>query len=199
MCNLTVVRLIIVVTLASSGLFAVDVPVVRKTTVTRRACVDIGFEKSAWPQLQALEPRLKIQFDSIKTAYASVSKETLTFETLDNCTVEYPIDEGGKAVDGYRVVIMDKTWYGNEGKDEYKGGLKIVYFVNYEDPGTQYETRKRKVYGFSLCKDPVTCNILGIPVQVPAVDPNRPNNRPAARPEVPVPAASGLPGSDFPV
>jgi hypothetical protein len=118
--------------------------------------------------MQGQQPVLKTHFDSMAAEHLKQTGEKLTMDQLENCTVEFPVDENDKAITGYRIAILSKTWYGEMGSKEYRAGLKIVYWLEYENPQTQYETKTRLLVGYSSCKSVVACNILGIPLKAPA-------------------------------
>src|SRR5688572_8859010 len=81
-----------------------------RITTVRRSCKDVQFEETAWKQMQAQQPILKTHFDSMAQEHLMQTGEKLSMDNLENCTVEFPVDEQDKAISGYRIAILSKTW-----------------------------------------------------------------------------------------
>lgn len=138
----------------------------KTTTMVRRACKDVDFLAESWPQLLQLEPKIATHWDGMVRAYHEITGGNLTFENLDNCVVDFPVNEDNKAIDGYRIVLMSKLWFGDMGTKKYQAGMKITYYMSYTDIGTQLEQRRRQMLGFSVCKETVACTVLDIPIKL---------------------------------
>lgn len=142
------------------------------------SCKDSNFGGTAWRDISVAEPRVQKHLDFIAEESGDING---TVVNLTNCRIQTPVNTEGAAVNGDRIVTMDKVWETRENGVWVKriAGMRIVYSERlrtripqkewvltpegyYVEHIVYIETIGRRIQGFSICAGNA-CNSLEIP------------------------------------
>lgn len=128
------------------------------------SCDTTEFSKETWQQLTDQEPRLHTELKEIAIASGQGDRKEVT---LTNCRVEWPVDNDGRPIEGFRTAVLHHIWGELKGSppSRSEGGMRIVWNTKYEQVqvGSEVFFRPvRKVYGFTICRSQPVCAVLDV-------------------------------------
>ena len=126
-------------------------------------CESSEFNKYAWDDIIRQEPRIHDELGYIGNASGNTGSEV----PLTNCRVEWPVDERGNAIAGYRTAILHKVWYDQTKQPAVRreGGIRIVWYTSMDESqvgSSTYITIRRTVKGFTICRGEEVCGVLNV-------------------------------------
>lgn len=154
-------------------LFWVGLPLLA-TSYETQDCYQVGFVEKAWNHLISNEPKIVERLEQMRIAshYQGAILPT-------KCEITYPVSLHGEEIDGFRTVVMKRTW--TEGSDQHLMAMKFVYREETVWEGA-IQVIRRPVYSFLYC-DGRSCDAFGIGLE--ANETNPPLPFPGIEPDVP--------------